>query len=146
MIIRSIYLYMSKAFDKVWHKGLLFKLKTYKVEGNLHNLLSNYLHNRKQRVPINGKESDWKPILSGVPQGSVLGPLLFLLYINDLADDLECNHKLFADDASLNEHIKNTTNSTTCLSRDLNKIGSWGNEWKMLFNPDPAKPDNEVAS
>ena len=124
MITTSIFLDMSKAFDKVWHKGLLFKLKTYGVEGNLLNLLSNYLHNRKQRVTIHGKESDWKPIFSGVPQGSVLGPLLFIIYINDLADDLECNPKLFADDVSLNEHIKNTTNSTTCLSRDLNKIGS----------------------
>ena len=108
-------------------------------------ILSNYLHNRKQRATINGKESGWKPIFSGVPQGSLLGPLLFLLYINDLADDLGCNPKLFADDVSLNEHIRNTTYSTTCLSRDLNKSGSWGYQWKMLFNPDPAKPANEVV-
>ena len=71
---------MSKAFDKVWHKGLLFKLKSYGIEGKFFNLLDNYLTNRKQRVTINGQGSDWKNISSGVPQGSVLGPLLFLLY------------------------------------------------------------------
>ena len=72
-------------------------------------------------VTINGKESGWKHIISGVPQGSILGPLLFLLYINDLTDGLECNPKLFSDDVWLNEHIKNTAESTTCLNRDLYK-------------------------
>ena len=105
VITISIFLGISKEFGKVLHKGLLFKLKTYGVEGNLLDLLSNYFHNRKQRVTINGQESGWKPIPSGVPQGSVHGPLLFHLYINDLADDLECNTKLFAENVSLNEHI-----------------------------------------
>ena len=141
---RSIFLDMSKAFDKVWHKGLIFKLKSYGVEGNLFNLLHNYLNNRKQRVTLNGQESGWKNILSGVPQGSVLGPLLFLLYINDLPDHLQCNPKLFADDVSLNEHMNNIPASTTRLSNDLDNTDQWGYQWKMLFNPDPAKPANEV--
>ena len=79
--VRTVYLDMSKAFDKVWHEGLLFKLQQNGIEGKLLNLIKNYLSDRKQRVVLNGKESDWGEIKSGVPQGSVLGPLLFLIYI-----------------------------------------------------------------
>ena len=93
---------MSKAFDKVWHDGLIFKLYTYGVESNFLSLLSKYLYNRKQRVILNGVTSSWKPVQSGVLQGYVLGPLLFLIFINDLPDKLGCNPEHFADDVSLN--------------------------------------------
>ena len=142
---RSIFLDMSKAFDKVWHKGLLYKLKVYGIQGKLFNLLHNYLNDRKQRTLINGQESSWKNIYSGVPQGSVLGPLLFLLYINDLPDDLQCSPKLFADDVSLNEHMNSIPASTTRLRHDLNNIEQWAYQWKMIFNPDLDKPANEVV-
>ena len=96
--VRSVFLDMSKAFDKVWHEGLLFKLR---INGKLINLLKSYLSNWKQRVLINGSESDWGQIESGVPQGSVLGPLLFLIYINDLEIGIKSHIKFFADDTSL---------------------------------------------
>ena len=96
--VRSVFLDMSKAFDKVWHEGLLFK---FRINGKLINLLKSYLSNWKQRVLINGSESDWVQIESGVSQGSVLGPLLFLIYINDLEIGIKSHIKFFADDTSL---------------------------------------------
>ena len=83
--------------SKVWHEGLLYKLKCNGISGNLLKFLENYLHNRYQRVVLNGTNSDWRSIESGVPQGSVLGPLLFLVYINDLTDNISSEMRLFAD-------------------------------------------------
>ena len=99
--VRSVFLDMSKAFDKVWHKGLIFKLKQNGISGNLLSTLTDFLTFRKQRVVLNGQLSSWCNIESGVPQGSILGPLLFLIYINDLSEGLTTNAKLFADDVLL---------------------------------------------
>lgn len=111
----ALFLDISKAFDKVWHDGLIFKLECNGVKGNLLNFLKDYLQNRKQRVILNGTTLEWRSVSDGVPQGSVLGPLLFLVYINDLTDNISCNMRLFADDSSLFtrvEGIKETHEKT----------------------------------
>ena len=142
--VRGIFLDISKAFDKVWHDGLLFKLKTYGVEGDLLLLLKNYLKNRKQRVVLNCQTSEWRKINSGVPQGSVLGPLLFLIYINDLPDGITSICKIFADDTSLFSKVQDINRSANELNCDLEKVSNWAYQWKMQFNPDPNKQANEV--
>ena len=141
---RGVFLDISKAFDRVWHKGLLFKLRSNGIDGPLFNLLENYLHKRKQRVVLNGQTSNWADINAGVPQGSVLGPLLFLIYINDLSEGLKSNVKLFADDTSIFSVVNDTNISCKELNDDLIKINNWAYQWKMSFNPDPNKSATEV--
>ena len=99
--IRGVFLDISKAFDKVRHEGLVFKLKQNGISGNLLNIHEEFRRNRKQRVILNGQTSNWENIHAGVSQGSILGPLLFLIYINDFAENLSSNPKLFADNTSL---------------------------------------------
>ena len=142
--MRGVFLDISKAFDKVWHDGLIFKLKSYGVEGELLLLLKNYLHNREQRVVLNGQTSEWKRIYSRVPQGSLLGPILFLIYINDLPDGITSMCKIFADDTSLFSKVLDVNKSVIELNADLEKINQWAYQWKMQFNPDPNKQANEV--
>ena len=142
--VRGVFLDISKAFDKVWHDGIIFKLKSYGVEGKLLLLLKNYLENREQRVVLNGQTSEWRKIMSGVPQGSVLGPLLFLIYINDLPDVINSLCKIFADDKSLFSKVYDIHNSASKLNDDFEKISYWAYQWKMQFNPDPHKHANEV--
>ena len=142
--VRAVFLDMSKAFDKVWHEGLLHKLKQNGIDGKIFALLTNYLSNRRQRVVLNGEMSDWAPILSGVPQGSVLGPLLFLIFINDLEAGIISQIKFFADDTSLYSVVKNPDTSARELNHDLCIISEWAKQWKMSFNPDPTKPAEEV--
>ena len=136
---RAAFLDISKAFNKVWHSGLIFKLKQNGISGKLLMMLENYLSNRKQRVILNGIECPWEPILSGVPQGSVLGPLLFLIYINDLTQNISANMKLFADDSSLFIKVTNVDTAHQTLMNDLDTITAWAHLWKMKFNPDISK-------
>ena len=124
---------MSKAFDKVWHEGLIFKLEQNGIEGKLLNLFKNYLSNRKQRVVLNGMESKWGEIRAGVPQGSVLGPLLFLIYINDLEDGIKSNVKFFADDTSLFSIVQDPKVSSDMLQHDLNTITKYKNQFLRII-------------
>ena len=94
--------------------------------------------------PLNGKNSSWANIEAGVPQGSILGPLLFLIYINDLPDNLSTNVKLFADDTSQFSVVHNTATSSCDLKYNLNWVREWACQWKMSFNPEPSKQAQEV--
>ena len=141
---RGIFLDMSKAFDKVWYQGLLYKLKCHGVEDKFYNILENYLFNRKQRVVLNGQSSSWLNVNAGVLQGSVLGPLLFLIYINDLPENLTSSTKLFADDTSIFSTVFDVNKSSEALNQDLSSVKNWATQWKMTFNPDPNKQTTEV--
>ena len=92
---------ISKSFDRVWHAGLLHKPKSWGISGQIFDLISSFLSNRKLQVVLDGKSSQEYPVNAGVPQGSILGPTLFLLYINDLPDDVICNIAIYADDTTL---------------------------------------------
>ena len=133
---RAVFLDLSKAFDRVWHEGLIYKLESSGIGGNLLSLIRNYLANRKQRVVLNGKSSQWASISAGVPQGSVLGPLFFLVYINDLVDNVDCDARMFADDTSLFSVVNDTSRTAEELNRDLEKVRLWAWQWKMQFNVD----------
>ena len=129
-----IFLDISKAFDRVYHEGLLFKLKQLGIEGNLLNWIKSYLSNRKQRVLVNGKASDWQCTNAGVPQGSILGPLLFLVYINDIVNSIESDIYIFADDTSLMRPIIDAVDDFNILNEDLNKLSNWAQQWRVTFN------------
>ena len=143
--VRAVFLDISKAFDKVWHEGLLFKLEQNGISGNLLKFFKSYLHNRKQRVVLNGVYSEYLLIESGVPQGSVLGPLLFLIYINDLEVGIKSNVNFFADDTMLYNIVNLPSESAVELNHDLEIIQRWAYQWKMVFNPDPTKQANKVT-
>ena len=142
--VRGVFLDISKAFDKVWHDGLICKLKQNGIKDKLLCLLIDFLKNRQQIVVLNGQSSSWTNMNAGVPQGSILGPLLFLFYINDLPNGLQSNPKLFADDTSLFSTVQDTTTSTVSLNNDLTKISEWAVQWNMNFNPDPSKQAQEL--
>ena len=142
--VRGVFLDISKAFDKVWHEGLIYKLQQNGISGELLNILVDFLNNRKQRVVLNGQTSNWIDVKAGVPQGSIMGPLLFLIYINDLPEGLITNAKLFADDTSLFSVVRDIAASTEELNNDLRNISKWAYQWKMVFDPDLTKQAQEI--
>ena len=137
--VRAVFLDISKAFDKNWHQGRLYKLKQNGISGNLLETLTGFLKDRKQRVVLNGQNTSLANVETGVPQGSILGPLLFLIYTNDLPDNLSTNVKLFANDTSLFSVVYDITTSSCDLNYDLNRVREWVFQWKMSFNLEPSK-------
>ncbi|XP_072039069.1 uncharacterized protein [Amphiura filiformis] len=125
---------LLKAFDKVPHERLLNKLHHYGIRNNLHQWIRSFLSNRTQRVACEGNFSSPKEVLSGVPQGTVLGPLLFLTYINDLPDMLSNQVRLFADDCLVYSTVSNERDMDS-LQADLKSLETWQETWKMSFNP-----------
>ena len=132
----AILLDFSKAFDKVDHEGLLSKLNHLGINGSLLNWARSFLVGREQRVIVEGMESSPSKVLSGVPQGTVLGPLFFLIYINDISKGLSEGTKirLFADDSLLYRTIETPSDSAT-LQNDLNTLQLWGKNGKWNFTP-----------
>ena len=129
----------SAAFDRVWHRGLILKLRKIGIRGPLLEWIKSYLKNRKQRVVIEGKHSQWHPVNSGVPQGSILGPLLFLIYTNDITDDIDSDILLFADDTCLLEPITDRLLSFNKINKDLQTLADWASQWLVKFNPTKTK-------
>ena len=133
-----IYLDFQKAFDKVPHQRLLLKLKAHGIGDSITDWIEQWLTDRRQRVVVDGEVSNWKSVLSGVPQGSVLGPILFLIYINDLDDSITSNVLKFADDTKLFRKV-NTDGDKQHLQNDLDRLVKWSEKWQTLFNFEKCK-------
>ena len=132
--IRTVFCDISKAFDRVWHRGLLYKLLGIGCSDKILQWFSSYLSGRKQRVVYNGQASDWTSVQAGVPQGSILGPILFLLYINDIVNDIGCPIRLFADDTSLYIVVDSPISAANFLNSNLRTISNWAAAWLVDFN------------
>ena len=132
--MRAVFLDISKAFDRVWHRGLIAKLRSIGVEGNLLNWFISYLSCRKQRVIIEGVHSDWRNIEAGVPQGSNLGPLIqYCIYINDLPVTISSRCFLFFDYCFLLEKVQSPSDCASRLNRDLTSISDWAERWLLII-------------
>ena len=137
---RAVALDISKAFDRVWHAGLLHKLKSYGISGQIFGLISSFLSNSQLLVVLDGKSSQEYTVNAGVPQGSILGPTLFLLYINDLPDDGICNIAVYADDTTLYSKCDQASDLWQQLElasepeSDLRDTVDWGRKWLVYFN------------
>ena len=120
--VRSIFFDISKAFDKVWHNGIIIRLMQNGISRNLLNLLRGLLNERRQRVVLNGQFPTWKNINAGVPQVSILGPLLLMIYINVVTEVISSNAKLFSDDTPLVSVMHDIQTSKNNLNKDLERI------------------------
>jgi hypothetical protein len=137
--IDVIYTDFEKAFDKVPHKRLLSKLASYGISSDLLKWIEGFLCNRVSRVRINGHQSEWKPVISGIPQGSVLGPLLFAIFINDLPSHCSLSDIfLFADDAKMFKHILSSEDSVV-LNSSCQNLYDWCEQWLMKLNINKCK-------
>ena len=129
-----LFLDFAKAFDTVPHERFFLKATFYGISGKVNNWLRDFLTGRRQRVVVNGSSSQWSPVLSGVPLGTVLGPILFLLFINDLPSLVSSSVKLFADDSVLYRNIESSADHAK-LQEDLLQLEEWAATWQMNFAP-----------
>ena len=121
------------AFDSVPHCRMMKKFSGYEICGNLLRWISNFIKHRQQRIVINGVCSDWINVKSGVPQGSVLRPLLFLLYLNDIPDTISCSLKLFADDVKMSSSIQHPSDLVH-LQHNIDLLNCWSQKWQLYLN------------
>ena len=134
-VVDSIYFDFSKAFDTVPHRRLSAKMEAYGIKGKLLKWIEAFLTGREQVVRVNGEMSSPKPVISGIPQGSVLGPLLFVLYINDLPDAVSSNILLFADDTKIFQQVRSKQDALS-LQSDIDVLNDWSEKWLLKFNTD----------
>ena len=136
--MNTVYLDFSKAFDSVPHKRLMVKMENYGITGNILGWCKHFLSDRRQRVVINGEKSVWERVISGVSQGSVIGPTMFVLFINDMPEVVTSCIEMFADDAKIFKAM--LTKQDRCdLQGDLDNLQNWAITWKMKFNADKCK-------
>ena len=128
-----IYLDFAKAFDSVPHQCLILKLRQVGIRGKIIEWIQEYLNHTRQRVILKNSVSQWLPVTSGVPQGSILGPILFLIYVNDLPDYVSNTTKMFADDTKAYSTI-DSKDDCHILQKDLNNLASWSRTWLLHFN------------
>ena len=133
--VDTIYLDLAKAFDSVPHVRLLKKVEALGVHGQVLTWISDFLTGRRQRVSVNGSLSEWSSVLSGVPQGSVLGPILFVMFINDLPQAVSSLCKMYADDTKVYKPITSAEDGLT-LQEDLDRLVDWADRWQLRFNAD----------
>ena len=133
-----IYLDFRKAFDTVPYARLINKLYAYGIRRRLLRWIQNFLTNRKQKIIVQGEESQWADVASGIPQGSVLGPVLFLTYINDLPDAIKKFVTIFADD-TMEHAVIRTENDAIEVQEDLYEMSDWSEIWEILFNAKKCK-------
>ncbi len=136
--VDTIFLDFMKAFDRVPHKRLLKKVKGYGVTGYFLGWLQSFLTGRTQQVVVNGAHSEWSPVTSGIPQGSVMGPVLFVIFINDLPTSVKSSIYLFADDTKIFSHIINQSD-VSVLQNDLDSLQKWSDTWLLKFHPNKCK-------
>ena len=136
--VSVVYLDFSKAFDKIPHKRLLISLESHGLDGPLLKWIGAWLLGRKQRVIVNGHQSEWKAVKSGVPQGTVLAPLLFIIFVNLIDSDLTSNIWKFADDIKIARNVT-SEDDKRALQADLDALLKWSKEWQMEFNVDKCK-------
>ena len=134
-VVDTIYLDFQKAFDTVPHRRLIGILESYGINGDILTWIKAFLIGRTQVVRVNGSESESAPVLSGIPQGSVLGPLLFVIYINDLPDVINSDSLLFADDTKVFRKITSKEDALR-LQSDIDSLQLWSNKWLLRFHPD----------
>lgn len=136
--VDTVYLDFAKAFDSVPHERLLDKLQAYGVRGEVHRWIRAFLTGRSQRVCVNGVQSEWAQVRSGVPQGSVLGPVLFVAFINDLPDVVSSICKMYADDTKVYRQVV-TDEDREKLQKDLDELVKWADKWQLRFNAEKCK-------
>ena len=132
------FLGFQKAFDKVPKPRLLQKLSAYGIEGKVLCWIADFLSYRRMRIMVRAEYSEWVDVISGVPQGSVLGPILFLIYVNNIPEMVNCRIQMFADDTKLFRAVK-YIGDCNILHNELNTLSQWTNEWLLSFNVDKCK-------